>query len=81
LIAEHREIIGRSLDDTILYGAVADRDIFGQRGQDQEQREERQESIVCQQSGLMAGIILAVFLDDGKNEARQMVAALKPIDF
>lgn len=81
LRTEHREIIGGAFYYVGLQLRVAVAQIFGQGGQDQEQREQRQESIVGQQGRLTAGIVLIVLLDDGDNEGGQAMAPLEAIDF
>ena len=80
LVADHRELAQRGVEDLLLeVGVVLQHEAEDRRGH-QQQREQRQEAVVGHQRGQVVALIVAELVDDRDREAEPLVPPLVGVE-
>ena len=80
LRADHRELRQRRVKQALLQLGVIVECVAGQRGQDHQQREQREEAVVRDRRGQVAGAAVAEALDDCQRDRRPRPGPLEAIE-
>jgi hypothetical protein len=80
LVADHRELGHRRVDDALAQVGVALEHEPDHGHGHQQQREQREEPVVGQQRGPLPGLVLPVLLDHGHREGQPPVPLLDVVD-
>jgi hypothetical protein len=68
VVAEHREVVQRGVDDGLLGGVVVTEDPAGDRHEHQQEGEDRQHPVVAHHRGEEAELVLTALLQDASDE-------------
>ena len=80
LRADHRELRQRRIEEPLLQVGVIVQRVAGERGQDHQQREQREEAVVRDRRGQVAGAAVAEALHDGERDRHPGPGPLEAIE-